>query len=585
MRPERFLHPAWVRAVALSLFALTLSAYAWWPMIAAYPHTEIGDGQIFLAQLEAMRVSVSRYHELPLWNPFECSGMPLWDNPQALVGAPLTQLAYFVGSTRTLELWVILHAAAGFVSMWLLARHELRLTRAAAFVASTAWAFSGFHQHHYSGGHYAFVAFEFFPLALLLWRRAERDVRCAVGLGALVALMFYEGAVYPLPHLVVLLGAETLTRAWPPARLVRIAGAAAIVGAVAFGLAAARLLPVLDQLRSHPRAMIPDVDAMTWPTFKEIFLARSHGRAVPGQQYVWTEFATYLGPLVVLFALAGIVSAGLDSAWLLALLLLVGVLMLGHLGAYAPWSILNAHVPPFKEMRVPSRFRSSVAMFLAAYAGIGTDRLRAIAARWIPAKDLGTAAGLAVMAFAFIGVGDIVSVGIDVTGPFITGPPETKDITPSTRFYYGGKDIAYYIDAPRQNRARFDCHEEWAFGAGAPLWEGDVPQARVAEGQPAVVEVANRTPNTFSLDVDVKAPARVLLNSAYDAGWKSTVGTVVEQDKELAVDLPPGRYKIKLRYWPRTMTAGIVINLLGILGVAAYLARLRGAWRWRSLKR
>jgi hypothetical protein len=573
MRIERFLRPAWVRALGLALFALLLASYAWWPMIAAYPRTEIGDGQIFTAQLEAIRVSVTRFHELPLWNPFECSGMPLWDNPQGLAGSPLTQLVYFVGTTRTLELWVLLHSAAGFLGMWLLARHELALSRTGAFVAAAAWAFSGFHQHHDSGGHYAFAAFEYFPLALLLWRRAEKDTRCGVGLGALVALMFYEGAVYPLPHLAVLLGAETLTRAWPPTRLVRVVRAGAVVGVVAFALAASRLLPVLDQLRSHARVMIPDTDAMTWATLKDVFLARSHGRAVPGQQYVWTEFASYLGPIVLALALVGVVAAGLESAWLLALLLLAGALMLGHFGAYAPWSILNAHVPPFKEMRVPSRFVASVALILAAYAGIATDRLRALAERWVPARRAGVAVGTAVVFVALLGVGDILSVGIDVTAPFFTGPPETRDLAASTRLYYGGKDIAYYIDAPRQNRARFDCREEWGFGAGAPLWEGDVPQARPAPGQAAVVEVANRTQNTFSLDADVAQPSRVLLNTAYDRGWTSSVGTPVELDKELALDLPPGRYEVKVRYWPRTMTAGIFINVLGLLGVVAYLAR------------
>src|SRR5512140_187434 len=129
--PESTIRPTWLRAAGLGLLALTLSTFAWWPMLWWYPNTQNGDGPQYHKTLEAARVSILRYHELPLWNPYECGGLPLWDNPQSHVGAPLAWLTFLVGTTMTMMLWYVIHAALGFVSMWLFARHEVRLSRAA----------------------------------------------------------------------------------------------------------------------------------------------------------------------------------------------------------------------------------------------------------------------------------------------------------------------------------------------------------------------------------------------------------------------------------------------------------------------
>jgi hypothetical protein len=346
-----------LRWVALVAFALMTSLYAWWPVLAAYPATQGGDGPVFQKALEAEHEIIARYHELPMWNPYECGGLPLWDNPQGPAGAPLVLLMFVTNTTKTMMAWYVLHSAAGFICMWILARKDLKLSRPAAVLASLAWAYSGFHQQHYAGGHFVFVPFLYLPLALYLWRRAEHDLRAAGGLAILVAWMFHEGAVYPLPHLMLVLGAETLMRLWPIRRLKAIVRAAVVVGVLAFLLAASRMLPVADQLRAHVRPIGVETDSLQWDTLKAMFLDRAHARGVPGQTYVWPEYGTYFGPLLVFIAIAGMIAGGLESFWLFALMLFCGALMWGHAGRFAPWHMLKSYVFPFKEMRVPSRFR------------------------------------------------------------------------------------------------------------------------------------------------------------------------------------------------------------------------------------
>jgi len=56
---------------------------------------------------------------------------------------------------------------------------------------------------------------------------------------------------------------------------------------------------------------------MTWETLRLMFLARDHGRGLPGQEYVWTEFGDYVGPIILALAILGILLRGRRTAWML----------------------------------------------------------------------------------------------------------------------------------------------------------------------------------------------------------------------------------------------------------------------------
>ena len=561
--------PAWLRALGLATFAQVLATVAWWPALSAYPNTQGGDGPFFHQMFEAARVSVVRYHELPLWNPYQCNGVPLWDNPQGISAAPLLWPLLPFGTTRAIELWYVVHTAIGFLCMWVLVRRELRLSRPASLVASAMWAFAGVHNQHLTGGHLVWVPYLYYPLALFLWRRAERDLRMAVGLGIVVALEMHEGGTYPLPHLALILAGETLTRMWPPRRIPGILKAAGVVGLVGLGLGASRIFPLVDQLRTHTRHLGPESDALQWTTLKDMFLSRTHSRGVPGQQYVWPEFADYVGPLLLGLSLLGVVLAGPENAWILALLVYSFALMAGHEGPLWPWSIVKGHIFPFTEMRVPSRFNAAVTLFLAPLAGIALDRVTEASRRWFRSRADADAFAGAFLALALVGVGDMVGSGIAWGEQCFVNAPGDPNVRPSPNLYVGGPGLAPFIDEPAQNRARAECWEEWAFKRGAAVWQGDVPQARSADGA-ATVENVVRTQNSFTFDVNAPAPAHILVNSAWDRGWRANVGTVVEDAELLAVDVPAGASHVVVKYWPHGLTAGIVLTALSSAGVVAF---------------
>ncbi len=559
------------RAIGLALLALGLSVVMYWPALASYPVSQGGDGPMFHRMVEAAKVSWSRYHELPLWNAYECGGAPLWANPESIVSSPLILLMQPLNTTVTMRVWYVVHHAFGFVAMWLFARHELRLSRGAALAASVIFALTVAHGSQYAGGHAALVGFLYAPAALLFWRRAENDARFAVGLGLLFAWMFYEGAPYPVPHVTLLLLAETLTRAWPPRRALAVAKSGAIFGAVFLSVSAARLLPVLDQLREHPRLIVNETDALSWQTVTDVYLAKVHEWRF-SQGYVWGEYIGYVGILVVALCLVGVLFTRRTEAWYVAVAALFFALMLGHFATYAPWHVLNTHVFPWKSMRVPVRFRLILLLFLAGWVGMAVDRLPPLVARWFGSRA-GGRARVVMLGLALLGAGDAMGYSTDVVRTKFDGPI-AQPVVPGVRLTMGGPQMAGFIDQPRQNRGRLECWGEWNFTAGAPQWEGDVPQARSTDPN-VVVEVANRTQNTFTIDVDARAPGRVLVNVPYDRGWRTSIGEARNQDKLLVLDVPAGRHRIDLKYWPAGLTLGFFLTALGLGSSLGFLLRRR----------
>src|SRR5690606_8661621 len=113
---ERSLEPTWLRVAAAAVVGAILSVLAWLPMIDNGPKTPEGDGRYFLRAIETGKVAVRRYGELPLWNPFDCGGAPLWDNPEGISSSPVLLLATPLSGLATLWLWNLFHLTGGWVS-------------------------------------------------------------------------------------------------------------------------------------------------------------------------------------------------------------------------------------------------------------------------------------------------------------------------------------------------------------------------------------------------------------------------------------------------------------------------------------
>jgi len=164
--------------------------------------------------------------------------------------------------------------------------------------------------------------------------------------------------------------------------------------------------------------------------------------------------------------------------------------------------------------------------------------------------------------------GRVGSTRVLRTAACFSSPPHAK-VRVSPRFFHDGPDLAAPIDQPRQNRGQLYCWplEEWGVGGVRALWSGDRPQA---EG-PGVRWV-ERSPSTFRLLLDGHAEAATIaINSRFEAGWRTDLGTLESSGRGLRLRVPAGRREVHLRHWPRTMTMGIVLSTLGLLGALVFL--------------
>ena len=80
--------------------------------------------------------------------------------------------------------------------------------------------------------------------------------------------------------------------------------------------------------------------------------------------------------------------------------------------------------------------------------------------------------------------------------------------------------------------------------------------------------------------MDATEPTRILFNTAFDLGWRTTVGTVENNGHLLAVDVPAGHHTMVVKYWPRGLTLGLFMTSFSILGIIAFFV-----WEARRRKR
>jgi hypothetical protein len=347
-------------------------------------------------------------------------------------------------------------------------------------------------------------------------------------------------------------------------------------------LTACRLLPIADKLVHNTRPVALDTDHMLRAsTLANVFFFHARdplGIAPPGQQYGYDEYVIYFGLYGVLLAGIGLPFAWRRHRWLFAVALASVVLALGHFVPWSPWTLLQRHVFPFTSMRVSSRFLLMLALVLCLSMGIAVDELHAWVERRFDWKAGRAWVRYASVALGLLAIGDTLAVGrAIVRDRFREEPPRT--VTASPRFYYGRPDTPAddldpdIINQPRQNHAWPECRAVgYAFHYHAPIWTGDLPQARSVD-ESTVVRDVTRTNHTFRFHVDARAPAQVQVNSAYDEGWRANVGTLANDRHLLTLSIPPGSHDVRLWYWPRTLTLGLSLSLLGVLatlGVALF---------------
>jgi hypothetical protein len=558
-------------------------------------------------QMESHRYLVDktilRFHQFPFWNPYACGGHPNWGGFESGTTVVSPWLPFYLTMTlphaMRVEVWG--SALLSAIGAWMLGG---RFTRSPAMRALVVVAFTvnGRWALQITSGHTWHLAYLWTPWVLYFFDRAAGiDALCAprrrdvVLCAACVAMMVYTGGIYPLPETILAVALYGIFLA-AYARSARPLLAGAASGALAFGLAAPKLLPVLEVLRKHPR-LVDSTETLDLGALVQVLTSRDQdmnsGHAGVSQ-WGWHEWGMYVGWAIVVAVLLGtIFGRGRRESplkWAGFVLLSLG---LGSFDPHAPWPLLH-HLPVFQSQHVPSRWMyPSLLVLLTVTAGTMERVLRRSGALrgWLE--------GALVLGVAWVAydIGEIsrqpIAHMFTVKMPTVAEATDTfhTEIHLPASMAYTADWAPSSLPAEMGNIGTIDCgtfpalHNYFrdqngrapglgARGRGDPAYKGE---AFIPDGVGEASVIA-WTPNAMTVAVHgAQAGEHVVLNQNYDEGWSADGQAAANWSDAVAAQLHGSDATIVFRYRPPTFWPGVLLGLATASGIVFLWRRTRGA--------
>jgi hypothetical protein len=567
-------------------------------------------GQHDWDQMEAHRQLVDKtilhYHQFPFWEPYACGGHPNWGGFESGSMIVSPWLPFYLTMTlphaMRVEIWG--SALISAVGAWLLAGRFTRSPALRALVV-VVFAVDGRWGLQIATGHTWHLAYAWMPWALYFYDRAvgadpTRGVprlRDFVLAGASIAMMVYTGGIYPLPEtifVIALYGSllAAMQRSFRPV-LVGLG-----CGLLALGLAAPKLLPVLEVMLKHPRLVESD-ETLDLNALIDVLTSRDQdvtsGHAGVSQ-WGWHEWGMYVGWAAIVLIILGAALARGTREWALrAVGAFCFVLGLGSFHRYAPWPLLR-HVPVFQSQHVPSRWMYPGLLLLlvvtAAALEAGLHR-----SGWLRGwLEVAALAGMAWIAR------DVARVARQpITHMFLTkmptvidsfGPFHTEQHLPGP-LNYEASWAPLSLPAIIANIGTTDCGTFPALHSYFRDWNGNTPGLGArGEGDPRYqgeayipdgtgrAELASFTPNQMTVVVhDARPGEHVVLNQNYDAGWSANGSRAINWADAVAAPISSPEQTFVFRYRPVTWWPGLALFVATVAGIVWITVRSRRAVR------
>ncbi|MDP3685608.1 MAG: hypothetical protein Q8R32_02140 [bacterium] len=535
--------------------------------VLAQPHAwGISDWDLYFTTHEMYRETILRHRQFPLWNPAVCGGTAALADPEFPVLGPGFLLELLLGVPLGLRTSLLAHLAVGGVGMVLLSR-RLGLSPAGATVAAFGAFASSSVPLQFVEGHVQWFAVAWIPWVLMTWLRCYRDRRSALLPGIFLAVMLFEGGIYPLFYVVggLLLIPLVCKHRWYALRCSLRSGLWA-----AF-LSAAKLLPMLAWVRQYRDAAYA-TSTFTLGDLHHVFLGRyRHGAEVlAGQGGGWHEYGSYLGPVLLALVLVGMLGARRGRVPRALVAFGLFALLLSSLG---PWL-----TPLFDAVNVIPRSNVSrlvllVTISASLLAGIGLDRLTRLA----PMPQLLRIALISAMAL------DLFTLSVPISTQAFRVPPLTlqsaaaSPLLHTTETHSVRVDGTDYTRAYANRRAGFGslslCTPIAATSAVVDWREPQTSTGITVADADARATLGVWTPNRLEVRVTTPRTTTVTLQTNAAPGWHINGGTLPETSGLLKAPVPAGEHVLVFDYQPPGFLAGIMVG--GGTIIAALWLRLR----------
>lgn len=541
-----------------------------------------GDDMWHLAFLQAgaARRTLLGYGQFPFWNPYAAGGEPLLAYPMSSFLSPSFAFTLGFGPVAGPKLTILLGLFLGLWGGYLLGK-KIAPGRFAPFLCAFLYMFSSWYPLYMSRWHNEFIPFAYIPWILLFYLKGKENLRwCAAG-GLALALMIFQGGVYPVCYGLLFLALYAVVdavvdRGLSPLKAFLLM---AFLGLMVSGI---KLLPMYDFLARFPRLTAWYEPVLPWRALPRMFIGADQlGETnFSGAWLGWWEYGAYVGLVPLGLALAAPFLSLRRAAPAAVTGLVFLALMFGDYGQFSPWHWLHG-LPPFLSMHDPVRFRVIVVLSLTLLAALSVSRLEQRARTntfrrgrllWLVCGAVTVIAVLdLIMATAplYMRVSSRPALVPRRAGPFRqTRLPKAEQQGPRSFLSFLRNEglINNYdpmflpaVDA----RAYFE-----------PGYRGEV-WLESGEGR---VETVDWTPNRLSYAMRARGPGILVVNQRWDPGWRSADGRpVVPRRGLISVRVTPGDDEVTLYYRPPLFFPGLALTAAGLLVcVLLFYCNLRG---------
>jgi len=341
------------------------------------------DTASLFAPVRPLVVQALLQFRLPLWNPYEACGVPLFGQLMHGVLHPVSVLGALLAPQAGMDLFIVAHAVLGATGAAFLAL-LLGCSPGGASVAGLGYGLSGYLLSMSSNIQYLAAAGTA-PWAIAALRQARGATSVVIASFAVAALLFAGDPQWAL--VAICLGLALATEGGGR-RALLLAGAAAALGTL---LASIQLLPTWTFLAQSSRGAsgIPPVERLQWalaPARLLEFVAPGFFWGRPGVEagapvFQWLGGATiynmpfvpsvFLGAPLLAMAVAGGRVRRIGCILAVAAAVLLWAAMGHHLGSE---QALRA-VPIWGSFRYSEKLIGPFTLCLALLAGAGVDRL------------------------------------------------------------------------------------------------------------------------------------------------------------------------------------------------------------------
>jgi hypothetical protein len=548
-------------------------------------------------QMEAHRYlavkTLTRFHQLPFWDPYTCGGHTWWGGLESGTNlvSPWFPAYLLLSLPHAVRLEIVGGTLLGAVGTWVFAS---RFTKSPALrlIASVAFALNSRFALQVAAGHIWHLYYAWTPWALFFLDRAigmapsvkrPRELREVVLLGATLAMMVYTGAIYPLPQTITVIAfyavvCAVILGSWRPI------GLAVGGGLLSFAFSAPRLLPVLDMLRRYPR-LVDSPATLDLTGFVGVFTSKEghHPPVGPWGYHEWGIYVGWLPFLAMLFALVYAARAR-ERALRLAggLCLLLGF---GRFDVHSPWALAHDWIPIFASQHVPSRwlYPATLLLIVAAVA-IFERRLVRQARR-----------GLLELALVFVAAFVALDIGLEAQRPFVgaftrhlpagladsTGPFHQEKVAPRNLQFDVPDWAPIALPEMIANVGVIDCDTFpglntyyrdrqghlpglGARGRGDADYRGEV----FFDSGSGAAMIEKWSPNAVVVHYSGAKPGDTLvMNQNWDAGWRADWRATFPVADRIGARVTQSSGEVTFRYVPRFLVLGILLFLATVAGL------------------